>query len=88
MSQTPKDTRSAAQKARDTAGIIGSLMHEGYVPNPETEAIHQRAERGEIRRRKPSQFFANAPWSRSERRWRASVRNPARRMIIGASPGR
>jgi Antitoxin VbhA len=45
---SPKDTRSAAQKARDTASIIGSLMHEGYVPNPEDEAIHKRAERGEI----------------------------------------
>ena len=48
MSQTPKDTRSAAEKARDTAGIIGSLKHEGYVPNAEDKAIHQRAERGEI----------------------------------------
>ena len=48
MSQAPKDTRTPAEKARDTAGIIGSLMHEGYVPTPETEAIHQRAERGEI----------------------------------------
>lgn len=48
MSQAPKDTRSAAEKARDTAGIIGSLKHEGYVPNPEDEAIHQQAERGEI----------------------------------------
>jgi hypothetical protein len=48
MSQGPKDTRSAAQKARDTAGIVGSMVHEGYVPTPETEAIHQRAERGEI----------------------------------------
>ncbi len=48
MSQAPKDTRSAAQKAGDTAGIIGSFKHEGYVPTPETEAIHQRAERGEI----------------------------------------
>ena len=48
MSQAPKDTRSVAERARDTAGIIGSLKHEGYVPTPETEAIHQRAERGEI----------------------------------------
>lgn len=48
MSQAPKDTRSAAQKARNTASIIGSLKHEGYVPTPETEAIHQRAERGKI----------------------------------------
>ena len=48
MSQAQKDTRSAAEKARDTAGIIGSLKHEGYVPTPETETIHQRAERGEV----------------------------------------
>jgi hypothetical protein len=48
MSQAPKDTRSAAEKARDTASIIGSLMHEGYVPNAEDETIHQQAERGEI----------------------------------------
>ena len=48
MSRAPKDIRTPAEKARDTAGIIGSLTHEGYVPTPETEAIHQRAERGEI----------------------------------------
>ena len=48
MSQAPKDTRTPAEKVRDTAGIIGSFMHEGYVPNPEDEAIHQQAERGEI----------------------------------------
>jgi hypothetical protein len=48
MSQTPKDTRTPAEKARDTAGIIGSFKHEGYVPNAEDEAIHQQAERGEI----------------------------------------
>jgi hypothetical protein len=48
MGQTPKDTRTPAEKARDTAGIIGSFKHEGYVPNAEDEAIHQQAERGEI----------------------------------------
>ncbi len=48
MSQTPKDTRSAAEKARDTAGIVGSLKQEGYVPNPEAEGVHQRVARGEI----------------------------------------
>ena len=48
MSQAPKDTRSAAQKARDTAAIVGSLKHEGYVPTPEAEAVHQRVARGEI----------------------------------------
>jgi hypothetical protein len=48
MSQAPKDTRSAAEKARDTAGIIGSLKHEGYVPNAEDDAIHQQALRDEI----------------------------------------
>jgi hypothetical protein len=48
MSQAPKDIRSAAVKARDTAGIIGSLKHEGYVPTLEAEAIHQCVARGEI----------------------------------------
>jgi Antitoxin VbhA len=43
-----KIARSAAQKARDTAGIIGSLKHEGYVPTSEAEAVHQRVARGEI----------------------------------------
>jgi len=57
MNQAPKDTRSPVQKARDTAGIIGSLKHEGYVPNPEDEAIHQRAERGEITTEEAISFF-------------------------------
>jgi hypothetical protein len=48
MSQAPKDTRSAAEKARDTAGIVGSLKHEGYVPTPEAETVHQRVVHGEI----------------------------------------
>ena len=48
MSRAPKDTRSAAEKARDTAGIVGNLKHEGYVPTPEAEAVHQRVARGEI----------------------------------------
>jgi hypothetical protein len=38
----------STQRARDTAGIIGSLKHEGYVPTPEAEAVHQRVARGEI----------------------------------------
>ncbi len=48
MSQAPKDIRSAAEKARDTASIIGSLKHEGYVPTPEAEAVHQGVARGQI----------------------------------------
>jgi len=48
MKQAPKDTRSAAEKARDTAGIVGNLKHEGYVPTPEAEAVHQRVARGDI----------------------------------------
>ena len=39
MSQPPKDTRTPTEKARDTAGIVGSLKHEGYVPNAEDEAL-------------------------------------------------
>ena len=48
MSKPSKDTRSAADKARHTAGIVGNLTHEGYVPTPEAEAVHQRVARGEI----------------------------------------
>lgn len=50
MSQAPKDTRSAADKARDTPGIVGTLKHEGYVPTPEAEEVYQRVARGEITR--------------------------------------
>jgi hypothetical protein len=48
MSHPPKDTRTPREKARDTAGIVGSLKHEGYVPTAEAEAVHQRVARGEI----------------------------------------
>jgi hypothetical protein len=48
MSQTPKDTRSAGEKVRDTASIVGSLKQEGYALTPEAEAVHQRVARGEI----------------------------------------
>jgi Antitoxin VbhA len=48
MSKPSKDTRSAAEKARDTAGIVGNLKHEGYVPTPEAEAVHSQVARGEI----------------------------------------
>jgi len=37
-----------AEKARDTRNIIASLMHEGYVPTPEAEAVHAQVARGEI----------------------------------------
>jgi hypothetical protein len=48
MSQAPKDIRSAAEKARDTASIVGNLKHEGYVTTAEAEAVHQGVARGEI----------------------------------------
>jgi len=48
VSQPLEDARSAAEKARHTASIIGSLKHEGYVPTQEAEAVHQRVARGEI----------------------------------------
>jgi hypothetical protein len=48
MSKPSKDDRTPAEKAGATARIVGSLKHEGYVPNAEDEAIHQRALRGEI----------------------------------------
>ena len=48
MSKPSKDDRTLAEKVGATARIIGSLKHEGYVPNAEDEAIHQRALRGKI----------------------------------------
>ena len=48
MSILSKDARLAAERARDTAGIIGSLKHEGYVPTPEAECVHAQVARGEI----------------------------------------
>ena len=57
MSRAPKDTRSAAEKARDTAGIVGNLKHEGYVPTPEAEAVHQRVARGEITSEEAIEIF-------------------------------
>jgi hypothetical protein len=61
VTKPSKDTRSAAEKARDTAGIVGNLKHESYVPTPEAEAVHQRVARGEITPRKPSKSFATGP---------------------------
>jgi hypothetical protein len=48
MSAAPKDARSAAERARDTAGIVGSLKHEGYVPSAPAEAIHAQVAAGEL----------------------------------------
>jgi hypothetical protein len=57
MSQAPKDDRSAAEKARDTAEIVASWKLEGYVPTPEAEAVHQRAARGEITTEEAIEIF-------------------------------
>jgi Antitoxin VbhA len=57
MSLPPKDFRSAAEHARDTVGIIGSLKHEGYVPTPEAEAIHRRVACGEITTEEAIEIF-------------------------------
>lgn len=48
MAGSSKDTRSPAEKAHATRCIVGSLMHEGYVPTPEAEAVHTLVARGEI----------------------------------------
>jgi type V secretory pathway adhesin AidA len=57
MSQAPKDDRSAAEKARDTAEIVASWKLEGYVPTPEAEAVHQRVARGEITAEEAIEIF-------------------------------
>jgi hypothetical protein len=57
MSPASKDPRSAAQKARDTASIIGSLKHEGYVPTAAAEVIHAQVARGEITTEQAIEIF-------------------------------
>ena len=53
----PKDTRTLAEKAADTRNIVGSLIHEGYVPIPEAEAIHSQVARGEITSEEAIEIF-------------------------------
>jgi len=48
MAGAPQDTRTLAEKGRDTENIVASWMHEGYVPTPEAEAVHTQVARGEI----------------------------------------
>ncbi len=57
MAPIPKDTRTLAQKAADTRNIVGSLIHEGYVPTPEAEAIHSQVARGEITSEEAIEIF-------------------------------
>ncbi len=57
MAPNPKDTRTLAQKAADTRNIVGSLIHEGYVPTPEAEAIHSQVARGEITSEEAIEIF-------------------------------
>lgn len=57
MARTPKDTRTRAQKAADTRSIVGSLIHEGYIPTPEAEAIHGQVARGEITSEEAIEIF-------------------------------
>lgn len=53
----PKDTRTLAEKAADTRNIVGSWIHEGYVPTPEAEAIHSQVARGEITSEEAIEIF-------------------------------
>ena len=73
MPHPPKDTRTPAEKALDTECIIGSMIHEGYVATPETEAIHARAERGEITTEQLIELFRERG-SKMEADHRATVR--------------
>jgi hypothetical protein len=57
MAPAPKDTRTFAQKAADTRNIVGSWMHEGYLPTPEAEAIHSQVARGEIISEEATEIF-------------------------------
>jgi hypothetical protein len=51
-------------------------MHEGYVPNPEDEAIHQRAERGEITTEEAIVIFRERALERERRALARKRRQP------------
>lgn len=74
MSNHRKPIRSAAEKARDTAAIIGSMRHEGYAPTADEEAIHQRVASGEITRDQAKAIFLE-----QARAIDATLLNPRRR---------
>jgi hypothetical protein len=57
MNAAPKDARSAAERARDTAGIVGSLRHEGYVPSAAAEVIHAQVAAGQITTEQAIELF-------------------------------
>jgi len=57
MAGAPKDTRTPAEKARDTENIVASWMQEGYVPTPEAEAVHAQVARGEITSEEAIEIF-------------------------------
>ena len=57
MTKPSKDTRSAAEKARHTAGIVGNLKHEGYVPTPERRPCINASRGVKSHPRKPSKSF-------------------------------
>ena len=67
MSKPSKDHRTPAEKAAATARIVGSLRHEGYVPNAEDEAIHQQALRGEITSEEAIAIFRERGLKREQR---------------------
>jgi hypothetical protein len=57
MNAAPKGARSAAERARDTAGIVGSLRHEGYVPSAAAEVIHAQVAAGQITTEQAIELF-------------------------------
>jgi hypothetical protein len=81
MDQAPKDTRSAAAKARDTAGIVGSLKQEGYASTREADAVHQRVARGEITFEEAIGIFRDRALNQdtefTARKWRLQISAPS-----------
>ena len=77
MKPHPKDARSDAEKARDTAGIVGSLKHEGYVHNADDEAIHQKVKRGEITSDEAIELFAQRGLERERKALARQRKQPA-----------
>jgi hypothetical protein len=81
LNQAPKETRSAAAKARDTAGIVGSLKQEGYVSTPEAGAVQQRVARGGITFEEAIRIFRdralNQDTELTAQKWRLKISAPS-----------
>ena len=57
MVPIPRRPERWRRRQPSTRNIVGSSIHEGYVPTPEAEAIHSQVARGEITSEEAIEIF-------------------------------